>query len=58
MSGKTVTLKRKQSGRFLENLLNSFKKRLKPFKFSISPTLMSETKKPLTRSGRKNISFF
>ena len=51
MSGKTVTLKRKQSGKFLESfwkvfgkkLLNSFKKRLKPFKFYISPTLMSET---------------
>ena len=28
MSGKTVTLKRKESGKFLENLLNSFKKRL------------------------------
>lgn len=33
MSGKTVTLKRKKSGKFLQ-------------------------KKPLTRSGRKNISFF
>ena len=33
MSGKTVTLKRKESGKFLENLLNSFKKRLKAFKF-------------------------
>ena len=39
MSGKTVTLKRKKSGKFLESFWKVFGKK-------ISPTLMSETKKP------------